>query len=674
MKLKLSLCFCIAWLTACTAAPSHYVLSEVEGVKKNLIPPRAFVARIPKTGAYSPSPDGNKMIYWQRSVLPIHWWDSLVPFKKSYYIKTFATGEVQQYGDFRKARSIFWSSDSNTILYSISRKQSGRYYNQLVARDITTTEPNKMLLVPMLSQQGNMYFYKSIESSTEIVLRLYSRDSKHHFHAPAYYRVDYTTGDYTELAAASSHVRDWIIGDKGDVLGSYRPNISGFDVQWHIDDYDKTLFSCDSDSTINYIASDTQSIYFLSNCLSDKIAVNQVNKQTYNIETLYEQEDADIDSIAVDKQNDKLLFAIINSHATKFIALNKRFAFLENLHKKNPSSQTLSINSHSGDWNKFVVTSSDLSGWRHKLVDVETQQITLLEEQTLPGKQSRVGSYQEIEIPISNGIPVRAFLARPNFVAPDLKIPTVIYLHGGPKSRSYPSYNPEISFLTNRGYAVLVVNYYGSTGFGKDYMRVPYGNFVSLLDSVSSAVDWLLSSGYADAEKLALMGASYGGYLSLLLPDLDNRFACSIAINPVTDLSNLVARDKNDFGEKEFETHFWSSQYYGNGPAADYDSWSPIKRNNYKTDYKILLIHAEDDRRIPIEQSESFYRKFKSSNEIKFITLANESHGVGFWTNRLRILRESEKFLGQCLGGAKGGFDYYSIVEPLSRIRFFLFQ
>jgi dipeptidyl aminopeptidase/acylaminoacyl peptidase len=250
----------------------------------------------------------------------------------------------------------------------------------------------------------------------------------------------------------------------------------------------------------------------------------------------------------------------------------------------------------------------------------------------------------------------------------------VIYLHGGPKSRSYPSYNPEISFLTNRGYAVLVVNYYGSTGFGKDYMRVPYGNFVSLLDSVSSAVDWLLSSGYADAEQLALMGASYGGYLSLLLTDLDNRFACSIAINPVTDLSNLVARDKNDFGEKEFETHFWSSQYYGNGPAADYDSWSPIKRNNYKTDYKILLIHAEDDRRIPIEQSESFYRKFKSSNEIKFITLANESHGVGFWTNRLRILRESEKFLGQCLGGAKGGFDYYSIVEPLSRIRFFLFQ
>jgi len=671
MNRILNICYAI-WLAGCATGPSHHLLSDVEGVKENLIPPREFIARMPKTGGYNLSPDGTKVIYWQRSILPIHWWRSLVPFKKNYYIKTFATGKVQEYRDLRKARSVYWSADSNTILYSISRKQNGKYYNQLVARDITNTEPNKILLAPMLSQQGNMYFHKSIEGSKEIVLGLKSRDRKQYFHAPTYYRVDYTTGQYKELAAASSHVRDWIISDKGDVLGSYRPNISGFDVQWHIDGHDKTLFSCDNDSTINYITSNTQSIYFLSNCLSDKIAVNQVNKQTYNIQTLYEQEDVDVERIAVDKQSNKLLFAITNSHTTKFIALNKRFAFLENLHKKNQSSQTLTINSHSGDWNKFVVTSSDLSGWRHKLVDVEAQQITLLEEQTLPGKQSRVGSYKEVEIPTDNGVPVRAFLARPNFVAPDLKMPTVIYLHGGPKSRSYPGYYPDISFLTNRGYAVLVVNYYGSTGFGKDYMRLPYGNFVSLPDSVSAAVDWLLDSGSADSDKLALMGYSYGGYLSLLMPSLDNRFACSVAVNAASDASKLITEDKNNFGEEVFIRYFSRSYYHGYSNIEYHNTWSPIKHNY--AGYKMLLVHAEFDRRIPIEQSENFYRKFKSSNEIKFITLANESHGVGFWTNRLRILRESEKFLGQCLGGAKGGFDYYSIVEPLSRIHFMLFE
>jgi dipeptidyl aminopeptidase/acylaminoacyl peptidase len=103
---------------------------------------------------------------------------------------------------------------------------------------------------------------------------------------------------------------------------------------------------------------------------------------------------------------------------------------------------------------------------------------------------------------------------------------------------------------------------------------------------------------------------------------------------------------------------------------ADYDTWSPIGLNY--TDYKILLVHAEGDRRVPIEQSTEFYKKFKSTNSIRFVTLANESHRLQRWTSRLRILRESEKFLAQCLGGPKGGFDYYSIVEPLSRI-YYLF-
>jgi dipeptidyl aminopeptidase/acylaminoacyl peptidase len=636
------------------------------------MPPREFVARIPKTGGYRLSPDGTKMIYWQRSLLPIHWWRSLVPFKKNYYIKTFSTGEVQKHPNLHEAKGIYWSADSTTIIYSTNLRKDGDYYNQLIATDITTTEPNKIPLAPMLSQQGRMYFHKSIKGSKEIVLRLKSRDRKQYFHAPAYYRVDYTTGQYTKLATASPRLRDWIISDKGDVLGSYRTNISGFDVQWRVDGEDHTLFSCDDDNEINYLTSDSQFVYFLSDCLSDKVAVNRFNRQTYNIETLHERDNVDIDSIAVDKQSGKLLFAITNNHTTEFIALDKRFTFLQDWYKKNQSSQTLAAVSNSDDWSKFVISSSDLTGWRVKLVDNETQQITTLEEQTLPGKQSRVGSYQAIEIPTESGIAVRAFLARPSFIAPDLKIPTVIYLHGGPRTRSYPTYNPEVSFLTNRGYAVLMVNYHGSTGYGKDYMRLPYGNFTSLPNSVSAAVDWLLDSGSADSDKLALMGYSYGGYLSLLMPSLDNRFACSVAVNAASDASKLITEDKNNFGVEEFTRYFSRSHYHGHSNMEYHNTWSPIEHDY--AGYKMLLVHAEFDRRIPIEQSEKFYRKFRSSNEIKFVTLANESHGVEFWTSRLRILRESEKFLGQCLGGAKGGFDYYSIVEPLSRVHFMLFE
>lgn len=666
---KLLFFYCVIWLAGCATAPTHNVLSDIEGINKNLMPPREFVARMSKTGGHTISPDGTKMIFWQRSTLPIHWWRSLIPFKINYHIKTFATGEIQKYPDLDKAENIYWSGDSNTIIYNTSRKHNGKYYNQLVARDITTTKPNKTLLAPELAQHGRMYFYKSIEGSvTEIVVELRSNDSKQYFHAPAYYRVDYTTGQYMELAAASPNFRDWIISNKGSVLGSYRINTSGLDVQWRVDGEDQTLFSCDDDSEINYVTSGSQFIYFLSNCLSDKVAVNRVNKQSYKIDTLYEPEDIDIESVTVNKQN-KLLFATTHKHTTEFTVFDQRFAFLQDWHQ-DQLSKTVTVLNSTDNGDKFILLSSDLSGHQKWLGDTQTQQLTLLEKRILPGKQSWVGSYRAIEIPTDNGVSVQTFLARPNFIASDIKIPTVVYLHGGPTARSYPEYNPEISFLTNRGYAVLVVNYHGSTGYGIDYMRLPYGNFISLPNSVSAAVDWLIDSGSANPDKIALMGGSYGGYLSLLMPGLDNRFACSIAINPATDLSNLEAHFKQKYGEEELSRSF-VNKYHGESPT--YKDWSPINQSNYR-DNKILLIHAENDHRVPIEQSTEFYKKFKSTNSIRFVTLANESHGLGFWTSHLRVLRESEKFLAQCLGGPQGGFDYYSVVEPLSRIHFLLFE
>jgi len=664
--------YSVIWLAGCATAPTHNALSDVEGVNKNLMPPREFVARMPKTGGHTISPDGTKMIYWQRSILPIHWWRSLIPFKMNYHIKTFAIGEVQKYSDLHKARDVHWSSDSKTIIYSTSRKHNGKYHNQLIARDITTTKSNKTELVPALSQQGQLVFYKRVKgSASEFIAKLYTSDKNEKRNNPAYYRINYKTNTYVELAASDPDIYNWIIDNNGAVVGRHIKKASGFDMQWAMEGDYKTLFSCNEDwSQSSYIGADNRFIYFLSNCLSDKVAVNRVNKQSYKIDTLYEPKNVDIESVTADKQS-KLLFATTDKHTTEFIVFDKRFAFLQNWHKDQLSKTVVVLNgSDNGD--KFILESSDLSGRQQWLVDTPTQQITPLEERILPDKQSRVGSYQAIEIPTGNGIPVQAFLARPNFIAPDIKIPTVVYLHGGPTARSYPGYNPEISFLTNRGYAVLVVNYHGSTGYGKNYIQLPVKDFASLPNSVSAAVDWLIDSGSADPDKIALMGGSYGGYLSLLMPSLDNRFACSIAINPVTNLSNLAAHFKQKYGEEIFKDTF-VNKYHGDGESSTYKDWSPINQANYRGN-KILLIHAENDRRVPIEQSTEFYKKFKSTNSIKFVTLANESHGLEFWTSRLRVLRESEKFLAQCIGGAKGGFDYYSIVEPLSRIHFLLFE
>ena len=150
MKTFYIICVLI-WLAGCASSPTHHSLSKVEGIKENLLPPRDFVARMPKTGGYSLSPDGTKMAYWERSFM--------VPYVSPtpLYIENLATGQLQKYSDLGGARRFHWSGDSKTIIYNSSRKQDGTYYNQLIARDITTTEPNKTSLVPQLSQKADLY-------------------------------------------------------------------------------------------------------------------------------------------------------------------------------------------------------------------------------------------------------------------------------------------------------------------------------------------------------------------------------------------------------------------------------------------------------------------------------------------------------------------------------------
>jgi len=655
----------LVWLAGCASAPTHHSLSKVEGIEDNLVSPREFVAKMENVGGYSLSPDGTKMAYWKRSFR--------IPFVSPtpMYIENLTTGQVQKYSDLDSTRRFYWSGDSNTIIYNTSSKQDGTYYNQLIARDITTTEPNKTLLVPQLHQKGDLYFFKAVRgSATEFIAKLYTTDKDGKYTNPAYHKINYKTNTYTELAASDSDIYGSFISDDGFMVGRSVKTTSGFNIQWAEEDGYRVLFSCEDWSKSSYLGDNDQSIYFLSNCLSDKVVVYRIDRQTYKVGILYQVEAVDIESIAMDKQSNKPLFATVNRDSAELAVFDKRFSFLRDWYQKDQHSKVIWVKSYSDSWDKFILTSSDLSGRQHWLINASTQNITPLNNPAFFERENQLGYYQSIEIPMEGDLPVKAFLARPSFIPPDAKIPTVVYVHGGPQIRSYPMYHPDVSFLVNRGYAVLVVNYYGSTGYGKSYLQLPVNDFAQLPESVSAAVDWLINSGSADPDKLAIMGSSYGGYLSLLMPSLDNRFACSIAINPVTDLNKMAIYDKDKFGEEVFNRSPFA-KYHGVDLNTSYKKWSPINQADY-SDKKILLIHAEDDRRVPLEQSTEFYKKFDSTNEINFITLPNESHGLSSWTSRLRILRENEKFLAKCLGGANGGFDYYSLAEPLRNI-YYLF-
>ena len=154
------------------------------------------------------------------------------------------------------------------------------------------------------------------------------------------------------------------------------------------------------------------------------------------------------------------------------------------------------------------------------------------------------------------------------------------------------------------------------------------------------------------------MGGSFGGYLALLIQgknDLHIQPKCAISINAPTDIVQLAKESSIPFDETDGVYYFGTSEQLA---SAENAIPSPINSQTF-IGKKVLLIHSKLDRVVNISHSENFYEKYSSSNQIKYVTLENESHNIGIWFNKLIVYREIEKFLSKNVGGSDNGFDYY---------------
>ncbi len=121
-------------------------------------------------------------------------------------------------------------------------------------------------------------------------------------------------------------------------------------------------------------------------------------------------------------------------------------------------------------------------------------------------------------------------------------LPVVVNPHGGPWARDSWGYNPEVQFLASRGYAVLQMNFRASTGYGRKFTELGYKQWgQTMQNDITDGVEWLIKKGIADPERVAIYGASYGGYATLagvtFTPDL---YACAIDYVGVSNLFTFM--------------------------------------------------------------------------------------------------------------------------------------
>jgi dipeptidyl aminopeptidase/acylaminoacyl peptidase len=249
-----------------------------------------------------------------------------------------------------------------------------------------------------------------------------------------------------------------------------------------------------------------------------------------------------------------------------------------------------------------------------------------------------------------DGLTIHGYLTFPPGV--DRKnLPMVLNVHGGPWARDVWGFDPEAQWLANRGYLCVQVNFRGSTGYGKAFVNAgdrEWGN--AMQNDLTDAVEFAIGQGWADRERVAIYGGSYGGYAALagvtFTPDL---YRCAVDIVGPSNLKTLI----------ETIPPYWQPQIalfhqrVGN-PETDAEflwSRSPLSRAaSIKT--PLLIAQGANDPRVKQAESEQIVAALQDAGiDYEYMLFPDEGHGFAKPENRLKFYAAAERFLARHLGG-----------------------
>jgi dipeptidyl aminopeptidase/acylaminoacyl peptidase len=261
-----------------------------------------------------------------------------------------------------------------------------------------------------------------------------------------------------------------------------------------------------------------------------------------------------------------------------------------------------------------------------------------------------------LEIRARDGLNLVSYLTLPAGSAerwPEKPVPLVLNIHGGPWARDSYGFNPEHQWLANRGYAVLAVNYRGSMGFGKSFVNAGDGEWAGRMhEDLVDAVEWAVREKIADPDKVAIYGASYGGYATLVgLTLTPERFACGVDIVGPSNLITLL----------ESIPPYWKSFFEDMAHRVG-DPRTPIGRSHLtqrsplthveRIRRPLLIAQGANDPRVKQAEADQIVAAMQAKHlPVTYVLYPDEGHGFARPQNRLSFYAITEAFLAQYLGG-----------------------
>jgi len=245
-----------------------------------------------------------------------------------------------------------------------------------------------------------------------------------------------------------------------------------------------------------------------------------------------------------------------------------------------------------------------------------------------------------------DGLEIPAALTLPPGASADAPSPAVIFPHGGPIAFDDDGFDIWTQFFVSRGFAVLQMNFRGSSGYGYQFQQAGLKGWgLEMQNDVEDGARWMIAQGLADPERICIVGASYGGYAALmgaaLAPDL---YRCAVSVNGVTDIPLMLQREKQYTGFEIVRRQIGDS--YG-----ELRKRSPVSMTDRIT-APVLLIHAADDRVVDVEQSRRMHKRLKGDEaRVEYIELEHGGHSLENNAERIRAFQAMDRFLRAHLTG-----------------------
>ena len=489
------------------------------------------------------------------------------------------------------------------------------------------------------------------DDPNHIIIGLNKRDPQ--IHDP--YRINVNDGKMELIAENPGNISKWMTDHDGKLriaTTSDGVNTSLLYRNKESDEFKPILTTDFKVSVVPlFFTFDNKNLYVASNRGRDKIAIFEFDLiKSKEGRLIFEHDEVDVSNLLFSRKRKVLTGVSYTVAKNEMIFFDKwREEIQQQLEKKLPGYEVVITSFSKDEAEAVVVTYSDKSRGTYYHYEVNKNKLTELGKVSPWLNEKNMSEMKPIKYKSRDGLTINGYLTLPKGTN-GKNLPVVVNPHGGPWARDNWGYKSEIQFLANRGFAVFQMNFRGSTGYGREFWEKSFKEWgKSMQDDITDGVNWLIDEEIADPDRIAIYGASYGGYATLaglaFTPDL---YACGVDYVGVSSLFTFM----------ESMPPYWelyrSMMYEMVGhPEKDKKllaSASPLLHID-KIKAPLFIAQGANDPRVVKAESDQIVAALKNAGiDVPYMVKDDEGHGFYNEENQFDFYREMEKFLTKHIG------------------------